>query len=173
MTGAPLEELCLHRVLIAVDGSESSELALRAGVTVARRDNAALTLISVAPDVSTDLSRWAVAAGVPPASQDEVDAEAGLLLREAVARIPDDIPVKTILRRGKPGPAIVAHANEGDYDGILLGARGVGRVGALMGSVSAHVLHHADVAVFVAHAPRATNKADQGSTDSAADAATP
>jgi nucleotide-binding universal stress UspA family protein len=30
----------------------------------------------------------------------------------------------------------------------------VGRVGALMGSVSSYVLHHADIAVFVAHAPR-------------------
>jgi nucleotide-binding universal stress UspA family protein len=37
---------------------------------------------------------------------------------------------------------------------VLLGARGVGRMGSLIGSVSQHVLHHADIAVFVAHAPR-------------------
>jgi nucleotide-binding universal stress UspA family protein len=36
----------------------------------------------------------------------------------------------------------------------MLGARGVGRVHGLMGSVSQHVLHHADTAVFVTHAPR-------------------
>ena len=42
---------------------------------------------------------------------------------------------------------------EGEHDAILLGAR-VGRVGSLMGSVSQHVLHHASVTVFVAHAPR-------------------
>jgi nucleotide-binding universal stress UspA family protein len=27
-------------------------------------------------------------------------------------------------------------------------------LGALMGSVSSHVLHHAEIAVFVAHAPK-------------------
>ena len=48
----------------------------------------------------------------------------------------------------------MAAAEEGEHDAILLGARGVGRVGSLMGSVSQHVLHHASVTVFVAHAPR-------------------
>jgi nucleotide-binding universal stress UspA family protein len=48
----------------------------------------------------------------------------------------------------------VAQSREHDYDAILLGARGVGRVGALIGSVSSYVMHHADTAVFVAHAPR-------------------
>jgi nucleotide-binding universal stress UspA family protein len=47
----------------------------------------------------------------------------------------------------------VAQSKEHDYDAILLGARGVGRVGALVGSVSSYVMHHADTAVFVAHAP--------------------
>jgi nucleotide-binding universal stress UspA family protein len=167
----PLGELHLHRLLVAVDGSENAELALSAAITAARRDHAAVTLICVAPDVSTDLSRWAVAAGVPPASQDEVDAEAQQLLRDAVDLVPEDIPVRTVLRRGKPGPAIVAHARECDYDAILLGARGVGRVGALVGSVSAHVLHHADVAVFVAHAPRTGG--GQGSARSTDAAASP
>ena len=71
-----------------------------------------------------------------------------------VARIPADISVHTIYRRGKAGREIVKASKEGDYDAIILGARGVGRVGALMGSVSSYVLHHADIAVFVAHAPR-------------------
>jgi nucleotide-binding universal stress UspA family protein len=57
------------------------------------------------------------------------------------------------LRHGKAGPEIVAEARAHDYDAILVGARGVGRVGALIGSVSSYVLHHADTAVFVAHAP--------------------
>jgi nucleotide-binding universal stress UspA family protein len=45
-------------------------------------------------------------------------------------------------------------ATEGRDDAILVGARGLGRISALVGSVSRYVLHHADVAVFVAHAPR-------------------
>ena len=77
-----------------------------------------------------------------------------LSLKGMLARIPADIAVHTLYRRGKPGPEIVKAAKEGDYDAIILGARGVGRVGALMGSVSSHVLHNADIAVFVAHAPK-------------------
>ncbi len=167
-----LDELHLHRLLVAHDGSANADLALQAAITAARRDHAAVTLLAVAPDVATDLSRWAVAAGIPPASQDEVDAEAQQIRRDAVDRVPEDIPVKTIVRRGKPGPQIIAQARDCDYDAILLGARGVGRVGALVGSVSTYVLHHADIAVFVAHAPKA-RAGDQGSTDSAAVATTP
>jgi nucleotide-binding universal stress UspA family protein len=147
-----LDELHLYRLLVAIDGSESSTLALRAAITVARRDNATVTLLTVAPDASAQLTGFAVAAGLQPTSQEMLDAEAEKILREAVEQVPDDIPVRTVVQRGKPGPAIVAHARECDYDAILLGARGVGRVGAVMGSVSAYVVRHAEGAnVFVAH----------------------
>jgi nucleotide-binding universal stress UspA family protein len=146
-----LDELHLRRLLVAVDGSDSSRLALRAAITVARRDNAALTLLCVAPDATHDMGRFAVAAGIPPTTQDELDAEAEKILRRTIALVPDEIPVRTVVRRGKPGPAIVAHAREDNYDAILVGARGVGRVASIVGSVSAYVLSHADVDVFVAH----------------------
>ena len=147
-----LEEIRIRRLLVAIDGSDSSTLALRAAITVARRDNAALTLLCVAPDAAHDLGRFAAAAGVPPTSQAELDAEAEKILRRTVELVPEDVPVRTIVRRGRPGPAIVAHAREDTYDAILVGARGVGRVAAIVGSVSAYVLSHADVDVFVAHA---------------------
>jgi nucleotide-binding universal stress UspA family protein len=150
-----VEELRLSRLLVAVDGSENAALALSAAVTAARRDHAAITLIGVAPDVRCD-ARLAMANVDPGSLQTELDAEAQRVLREAVAALPEDLPVTTLFRRGKAGPAIVAAAAEQPYDAILVGARGLGRVGALIGSVSQHVLHHADVAVFVAHAPRAT-----------------
>ena len=150
MTHIGLEELHLHRLLVAVDGSDSSQLALRAAITAARRDHAAVTLICV---VSHARANFSVVAGLPPVSQEELDAEADRILRRAIAMVPEDIPVRTVVKRGKPGPAIVAHAREKDYDAILLGARGVGRVGAIIGSVSAYVMRHAETAVFVAHEP--------------------
>jgi nucleotide-binding universal stress UspA family protein len=149
-----LGELRFNRLLVAIDGSANAELALSAAVTAARRDNSALTLICVAPDVRAEASRWPGALVVPQPPQSEVDATAERTLREAVARIPADLPVETIVRRGAPGPQIVAQARAGCYDAILLGARGVGRISALVGSVSQYVLNHADIAVFVAHAPR-------------------
>jgi nucleotide-binding universal stress UspA family protein len=150
----PLEELHLRRLLVAVDGSESSDLALAAAVTAARRENGRIMLISVASDVLSS-TRWPVAAPVSPTDlQDQVDADTNRMLREAAAKVPEDVPVTRLFRRGSPGPAIVDEARKGSYDAVLMGARGVGRVAALMGSVSQHVLHNATTPVFVAHAPR-------------------
>ena len=148
-----LEELHLHRLLVAVDGSNTAELALSAAVTAARRDNAAITLLAVTPDFAAESRSWIAGSPDPNQLQREADEEAHRLLTETVERIPADIPVTKQLRHGKAGPEIVAEARAHDYDAILLGARGVGRVGALIGSVSSYVLHHADIAVFVAHAP--------------------
>jgi nucleotide-binding universal stress UspA family protein len=150
-----LGELRFNRLLVAIDGSANAELALSAAVTAARRDNSALTLVCVAPDMRAEATKWPGAFAVPRTPQAEVDAAAERTLREAVARIPADIPVETIVRRGAAGPQIVAQARAGCYDAILLGARGVGRISALVGSVSQYVLNHADIAVFVAHAPAA------------------
>lgn len=151
----PFGELHFHRLLVPLDGSESSELALRAAVTVALRDRSTIALITVVPDMLTESSRWAWAAQSPAALQDDADVEADKHLRDAIQRIPEEIPVKTIMKRGKAGPEIVAHANESNYDAILMGARGVGRVGAaVLGSVSQYVMRHVSVPVFVAHAPR-------------------
>jgi nucleotide-binding universal stress UspA family protein len=148
-----LEELHLRRLLVAVDGSNTAELALSAAVTAARRDNAAITLLAVTPDFLAEARTWIAGAPNPRQLQDEADRDAERLLDETVERIPADIPVTKRLRHGKPGPEIVAQSREQDYDAILLGARGVGRVGALIGSVSSYVLHHAGTAVFVAHSP--------------------
>jgi nucleotide-binding universal stress UspA family protein len=150
---AVLGELKLHRLLVAIDGSANAELALTAAITAARRDNATITLITVGPDLTSGPAAWSVpVAGA--IDQGAVDDDCGKRLNAMLTRIPADISVHTLYRRGKPGPEIVKAAKEGDYDAIILGARGVGRVGALMGSVSSHVLHHANIAVFVAHAPK-------------------
>jgi nucleotide-binding universal stress UspA family protein len=151
-----LDELHIRRLLVAVDGSAAAELALRAAITAGLRDNAAITLLVVVPDLLAAPPHWAVTGAADPATlQRDIDDDACKLLRDLVARLPDDLPVKTRIRRGKPGPEICAQAKEcGEYDAILLGARGVGRVGALTGSVSSYVMHHADTSVIVVHPPR-------------------
>ena len=151
----PLGELRFNRLLVAYDGSPSAELALSAAVTAARLDRASITLLAVVPDVLCEVARWPSPATPDLESlQADADAEAEAMLRAAVERIPEDIPVTTIVRRGKAGREIVAQTEEVDYDAVLLGARGLGKLGTMLGSVSNHVLHHAGTSVFVAHAPR-------------------
>ena len=149
----PLGELHYHRLLVAVDGSTHSELALAAAVTAARRDHAAITLICVAPDISAEVARWSWAAPCPHDLQKEVDDQALATLSDAVDRVPEDIPVTKIFRRGKAGREITRAATESSYDAILMGARGAGGIAGLIGSVSRYVLQHATTTVFTAHAP--------------------
>jgi nucleotide-binding universal stress UspA family protein len=156
---APLGELHFHRLLVAIDGSPNAELALSAAVNAARRDHAALTLICVARDVTGDTARLAAAYWTPPETQDDADAWAQDTLREAAARVPEDVSVTTVVRRGRPAREILAQLEEQPYDAILLGARGLGRVAMMMGSVSREVLHRAEVPAFVAHAPRVEARA--------------
>jgi nucleotide-binding universal stress UspA family protein len=143
-------DLIFRDVLVAVDGSADALLALAAAIRTVQRSHAKLTLIAIAEDAT----RRPGAVSLDPTLQQSIDEAASRHLREAVDAIPDDIPVHTLFRRGKPGQEIVAAAKDGGHDAIILGARGVGRVGALMGSVSQYVLHHADATVFVAHARR-------------------
>jgi nucleotide-binding universal stress UspA family protein len=142
--------LVFRNVLVAVDGSADAALALAAAILTAQRSHARLTLIAVAEDVL----RRPGAIAFDPTLQQRIDETTQQHLRDAVDAVPQDIPVTKLFRRGRPGPEIVAAARQGEHDAIILGARGVGRVGALMGSVSQHVLHHADTTVFVAHARR-------------------
>lgn len=147
-------ELHFRRVLVAIDGSSASRLALAAAVAVARRDGAILTVMTVVRDVAADAARWSGALMVPADSQDAADADAERLLRAAVNSLPKDISVRTVLRRGKAGPRIVEEADHGTYDAVFLGARGLGRIAAVVGSVSQFVVHHATTAVFIAHPAR-------------------
>jgi nucleotide-binding universal stress UspA family protein len=129
-----LGELRFNRLLVAYDGSASAELALSVAITAAERDGGSITLLAVV--------------------QREADAEAAATLATATRRIPAGIPVTTLVRRGKAGREIVAQTEEVEYDAVILGARGLGKLGTILGSVSNHVLHHAGTSVFVAHVPR-------------------
>jgi nucleotide-binding universal stress UspA family protein len=122
-------------------------------IALAERDHARLTIMTVVPKV-TESAAMAYGSGVDPvAMQRDADNAADKTIRAALDAVPDDQPVESVQRSGHAGPEIVAQATEGDHDAIVLGARGLGRIGSMFGSVSQHVLHHANAAVFVGHLP--------------------
>ncbi|MTD43814.1 hypothetical protein GKE82_05710 [Conexibacter sp. W3-3-2] len=151
-----MQELRFKNLLVAVDGSPGSALALAAAVSAAQRDHARLTLLTVVPDVLTETTRWGNAAALPTGDlQGDADRMGRETLQDAGREIPQDLPVTLRVRHGKAAAQIVQEAQETDYDAIVMGARGRSRVGALMGSVSQEVLHHSPTRVFVAHEPAA------------------
>lgn len=147
------ERPTFRRILVAVDGSRHADLALAMAIALAERDHARLTILTVIPNVS-ESAAMAYGAGVDPvALQADADRGAERTMRAALDAIPDDQPVESVQRRGHAGPEIVAQVKAGDHDAVIVGARGLGRIGSMFGSVSQHVLRHAGVAVFVGHLP--------------------
>lgn len=73
----------------------------------------------------------------------------GRALLEEVAPEGDDARVESELIGGSPAQAIADVARVRDADEIVVGARGLSRARALLGSVSAELLHRADRPVVV------------------------
>jgi nucleotide-binding universal stress UspA family protein len=138
-----------RNILVAVDRSETAQRALQEAGELAEALNARLTIISVVPQIPSFAYRAGIDIG---ALEGEAEAETEKLLREAVATLPDDLPVTTVLKHGHPGEEIVAQVKAGDHDLVVMGSRGLGRVSAnLFGSVGGYVHYHAQVAMLVLH----------------------
>jgi nucleotide-binding universal stress UspA family protein len=132
-----------RHILVAVDGSADSKTALRHAVTLARDQNAKLTLLSIVPHTPTP-----VGPGVaPPPETDESHNE---IIKQALAEIPNDIGVTTRLEHGEIADTILKLVASETYDLLVMGSHGHSRVHrALLGSVSQRVLHKAAVPVLM------------------------
>jgi nucleotide-binding universal stress UspA family protein len=132
-----------RHILVALDGSADSKTALRHAVTLARDQNAKLTLLSIVPHTPTP-----VGPGVaPPPETDESHDE---IIKQALAEIPNDIGVTTRLEHGEIADTILKLVASETYDLLVMGSHGHSRVHrALLGSVSQRVLHKAAVPVLM------------------------
>jgi nucleotide-binding universal stress UspA family protein len=130
-------------ILVAYDGSPTSRSALRQAYELAQAEDADVTVVTVAPTV-------APLAAIAPVSveglREELDRWARTKLDEATAAAPDGLTVRAVERRGHVGDEIVAEIESGDYDLVVLGSRGHGRLtNEILGSVNNHVHYHSTV----------------------------
>jgi nucleotide-binding universal stress UspA family protein len=141
-------------ILVAVDGSEHGAAALRTAAQLAGEEHARLTVITAVPPAPA-LAQLSAAGAAALADVAELMGDAGKQIRAQVDALPDDVSVTSIVVAGHAHEAILERLREGNHDLLVMGTRGLGRVGsALLGSVSQAVLHHAEVPVLVVHAPR-------------------
>jgi nucleotide-binding universal stress UspA family protein len=136
-----------RNILVAVDGSDHSRAALEHAIELARDQNARLTLITVVPH----LAAVAVASSAQVMPLQEACFQE--TLTDAVASVPQDVGVVRILAHGRPSREIAECVAKGDFDLIVMGTHGRGRVGeVVLGSVSREVLHRARTPVLLVHA---------------------
>lgn len=137
----------MKRYLVAVDGSESASNALEHAIDCARATAPAeIHVLHVVPPIeSAELRIYS--------QRDDI----GAVMREANQRVLADavdqvkaagIPQAGHLLDGKIADTIAQFADRQNMDGIIMGTRGLGMLGAMMlGSVSSRVLHLAHVPV--------------------------
>jgi nucleotide-binding universal stress UspA family protein len=140
------------KILVAYDGSPTSRSALKQAYELAEAEDADVTIVTVAPTV-------APLAALAPVSvdglRDELDQWARAKLAEAKEAAPADLTVRTVERTGHVGDEIVAEIESGDYDLVVLGSRGHGRLTTeILGSVNNHVHYHSDVPTLTIDTPQ-------------------
>lgn len=141
-----------HNILVAVDGSPDAEQALTQAIDLAESEHTRLTLITGVQKLPP--IAYAGLSGAPLA---QIDASARswaqAVLRRARDRVPDDLPVTTILTDQPIRAALIDQINRGRHDLIVMGSRGRGAIrAALLGSVSHHTLNHSPTPVLIVHA---------------------
>ena len=148
-----------HNILVAVDGSAPSDLAVEAAADLAESQNATLTIVTVCAVPWTS--------GVPQASLIRIfgdeENDAHDLLDRAMARVPPGLVVSTLTLWGSSvALAIVDKLEAGGHDLIVLGSRGRGPVRAtLLGSDGRAVLERSPVPVLVVRPPRTVSATPQ------------
>ena len=133
-------------ILVAYDASPPARVALAQAIDIARAQNSKLTVVTVAPPVTP----YAALGGISPKElEDDVGSWAERAAREAVESAPDDVIVHHVERSGNVGEEIVKELEERDYDLIVLGSRGRGRLETnVFGSVNAYVHYHTQTALL-------------------------
>lgn len=140
-----------HNILVAIDGSPDSELALEHAIDLADSQHSKLTLITAVIPVPAT-AYLAMNGLLPPMSGDPC-TDAQKVLRGAAARVPDDQPVTCVLSQAPIRAAILRQVTEGHHDLVVMGSRGRGALrSAALGSVSHYVLNHSPVPVLIVHA---------------------
>lgn len=114
------------RILVAFDGTPSSEQALKAAITLARLTGASLTALSV----EEKLPAYAASVGEVEETKREMDAYFARIQAVATESARQaGVTLHTAVRAGRAAPAIVHFASEGGFDLIVIGAgdsRGLG-----------------------------------------------
>lgn len=133
----------MNKILVAYDGGEPALRALETAAELAHLTGAGVSVVSVVP---VHPGRFPVDPWDDTSVHAQELIEARRILREK------GIEAELIEPSGEPAIAIERVADEGGFDTIVIGSRGLGLMSrVLQGSVSEHVATHAKATVVVAH----------------------
>ncbi|MBI2776143.1 MAG: universal stress protein [Chloroflexi bacterium] len=132
----------MHKILLAYDGGDPARRALEATAELARLTGATVAVVSVVP---VHPGRYPI----DPWDDTSIHAEELIEARKLLAE--RGIEAELIEPAGDPAATIERVVDEGGYDTVVIGSRGLNAMGRILqGSVSEHVATHAHATVVVA-----------------------
>ena len=139
------------RLLVPVDGSDSSDAAVEKAAELALALNAGLDILYVSYfDSSTDAEEdsW-----LPDIVSGAVGEEQRSVIERAMSHVPEGVDAKCWQRTGNPAAEIMKLAEELHSCLIVIGGRGLGLMeGLLLGSVSHQIIEESKISVLVVKA---------------------
>lgn len=136
----------IRKILVAFDGSASSQKAFRAAVDLALKLNANVTTLSVihVPDFSPSMDEIVE-------TVDEAEKHFQPLLRELIDYgQQSELEIKSIIKRGHPAATIIKYASANQFDLIVIGTRGLGGFKKMiLGSIAQKVVSYSNTPVMV------------------------
>jgi nucleotide-binding universal stress UspA family protein len=135
-----------EKILVPLDGSESSLHALEKAVQIAKKFDGRITLINIYSLSSFNVTPAQVFAYVL-----EIRKSGESILAEGEKKVKaEGLQAETFLREGHIAEEILKMAREGNFDLIVMGARGLSKLKELfLGSVSHGVTMHAPCPVLI------------------------
>ncbi|MCB1174051.1 MAG: universal stress protein [Leptospiraceae bacterium] len=141
-----MQEL-ISKILVPVDGSESSRKALEFAIRLARVSHAKLTLFEVVEEFGPLPGYYEAA----PPGKDRLKWIAEQRFEKVEPFLAEsNVEWERVVDEGYPADKICELAEKGKYDLIVIGSRGLSGLSRfLVGSVSDRVVHHAPCSVTV------------------------
>lgn len=135
----------IKRILVPVDGSESSEKSIAQAISIAELSGAKIHFLYVA-----NINQIAINPNLTHAIMDAMRAAGTAILERAVSMLPPNVEYEKIMETGAPAAVILEYEEILDADLIVMGSRGLGVVkGVLLGSVSQYIIERAKGPVMV------------------------
>lgn len=136
-----------RKILVAVDGSDSSKNAFRQACKIARDDKSWITVLTAIPLFEDQFDVLSMKEKVTRTLREEGDKVLAGIKKVAEE---EDAYIRLILKEGSPFEVILDSAEENNYDLIVMGRRGISHIErALVGSVTAGVIAHSRRDVLV------------------------